>query len=158
MGIPLSRSVPDAPATRSQSSRHSLSIPGLDDVSGLVPLVGVYFLVKGLFGVLALITALSDKPNVGGQSTPDGGAGLGVTFGLLTLIAAALTAATLYAGFRILQRDRRGRDLGIVVLLVSLTWGMLSLAHGPSGLTLLLLAASLAALGVLWMGEGYFRR
>jgi hypothetical protein len=137
----------------------SRSREGQSLATQLVPLVGVYFLIRGALGVLGLIASLSyvsppsassgsaqsTQPATGASSWNWASAG----FGLWWIIAAAFTAASLYAGMRILQSDDRGWGVGILLALIGIAVALIGLTVSASGLSISMIAVDGFVLWVL---------
>lgn len=121
--------------------------------------IGLSFLVSGAWGGYVLIEWAPGSENRGGVSgSGSSGVETGAGFGLWWLIGAVFIAVSFYAGWRILQRDERGRGIGILLALLGLFYGLVSLAAAPSPLTLALMAIDASIIWVLWTSTAFVRR
>ena len=141
-----------SPAVDTSSRRRE----GQSLASTLVPVVGIYFLIRGALGALGLIQSLS-YVSAASQSQQSTHPATGVSswnwasagFGLWWIIAAAFAAASVYAGMRILQSDDRGWGVGVLLALIGLAFALFGLSVAASGFGVSMIAVNGFVLWVL---------
>jgi hypothetical protein len=118
----------------------------------LTPLAGLYFLARGLIGIVLLIQSLphvTSNPYQGTNGEPSTGWTVSSGFGLWWMIAAGVALASLYASWKILKSDERGRGVGVLLALIGIAFALVSLSKGTSAAGLGLLAVNAFVLWIL---------
>jgi hypothetical protein len=142
------------PGEAAKAVKPITSAPDRSLSSILVPLVGLYFLAIGLFGVVQLIERLpqvTSTPHTSGpgHSSSTSWSVAAPAFGVWWVVLALLALAGVYAGWRILQSDERGRGVGILLGLGGVGFSVYALSRGASTAAVALLAVNAFVLWVL---------
>jgi len=101
-------------------------------------LVAIYFLGSSALGAIAVLALVAS----GGQN------GAGLLFGLL--FAVPFIYGDYLVGRRLLDRDERGRGLGMFLTGLGLLSGLYWVSKGAGGIFVILLLLNLFVLGFLW--------
>ena len=132
MGVPYSSTV---------SSRQGAAVDTSPTGSGrstALTLVAIYFLGSSALGAIAVLALVAS----GGQN------GAGLLFGLL--FAVPFIYGDYLVGRRLLDRDERGRGLGMFLTGLGLLSGLYWVSKGAGGIFVILLLLNLFVLGFLW--------
>jgi hypothetical protein len=154
MGVPYSAAAATPAVPLPAQAQHEVGFdrntPALPQKrSSDITVIGVLFLIGAALAAIGLLGALTDS-----GSGDSGSGGFATFFGLL--VGVGYVAANAYAGTLILQRDIRGRGLGLVLLGLGLLFCLVAMVSNPAYVISAVIPA--AMFRVLWKTDELVRR